>query len=64
MMHEVFAALVHLGNWAPGQLGVLGCLGLMGTWALMFLFLNRFELALRADNWLHNCVFTHEVVEL
>jgi hypothetical protein len=29
-------ALVLLSNWAPGQLdlGVLGCLGLLGTWAL------------------------------
>jgi hypothetical protein len=23
-MYKVYAALVHLGNWAPGQLGVLG----------------------------------------
>jgi hypothetical protein len=30
--------LVHLGNWAPGQLGVLGCLGLLGTWVLGLLF--------------------------
>jgi hypothetical protein len=27
-MYKVYTALVHLGNWAPGQLGVLG------SWAL------------------------------
>jgi hypothetical protein len=27
-MYKVYAALVHLGNWAPGQLCVLG------SWAL------------------------------